>query len=129
MKHGLSLQGGVVALSSGEDWTDDPGATVIMWNSSFELNTADLDNGGVVNVGEFSNLTVAGDDNVFQGNNCTQDGGVIASTTDSSVVIEGGTFTGNSCEGVSFGLRLRHRFLHFSPASVCPKQSSIKRLV
>lgn len=94
-------QGGVLVLSSGDDWVEDPGAVVIMRNSAFESNTAGLDNAGVANVGEFASITVAGDGNLFKGNTCGEDGGVFASTTDTLVTVEGGTFEGNACEGVS----------------------------
>lgn len=91
----------MLALSSGDDWIDDPGGIVIMRNSSFESNTAGFDNGGVANVGEYAKLTVEGDGNRFEANRCSQDGGVFASTTDSLVTFEGGTAKGNSCKGVS----------------------------
>ena len=98
----LVLQGGALALSSGSSWTDDPGAILILRNSSFQSNTARLDNGGVVNVGEFAQATVEGDGNVFEGNTCGADGGVFASTVDTLITVEGGTFKRNSCLLVSY---------------------------
>lgn len=91
----------MLALSDGDDWETAPGAVVILRNSSFINNTANDDNGGVVNVGTFSLLAVEGDGNVFEQNVCGQDGGVVASTTDSLVTFEGGTFKGNMCGLVS----------------------------
>lgn len=103
-------QGGVLALSSGNNLIDKPGAAVIMRNSSFEKNTAGLDNGAVANVEKFASILVEGDGNVFEGNKCGEDGGVFASTTNTMVTIEGGTVNGNSCDGVSHFLGARHPF-------------------
>ncbi|CBJ26637.1 adhesin-like protein [Ectocarpus siliculosus] len=92
-------KGGVVTLSSGEgfpgDAVDEPGPVVILRNSTFTDNWAHLDNAGVVNLGEFATLLVEGDDNVFAGNECGQNGAVFGATTDTVIVIEGGTFFGN----------------------------------
>lgn len=96
-----SPKGAVLALGDGQDWSVNPGGTVIMLNSFFHSNFADNDNGGVVNVGRFARLTIEGDENVFEENACGLDGGVIASTTNSSVTIEGGAFKGNKCGLVS----------------------------
>lgn len=93
------LQGGALVLSNGE--AEFPGAHVIMQNSYFQNNTAGDDNGGVVNVGEFCTLSIEGDGNVFERNSCGQDGGVLATTTDTVVTIEGGTFEDNECGEVS----------------------------
>lgn len=93
----------MLALSSGEDWDTTPGAKVIMRNSTFFNNTANDDNGGVVNLEKFAILMVEGDGNVFEQNACGQDGGVVASTTDTVVTIEGGTFIENTCGEVSRG--------------------------
>lgn len=101
MGNALFWQGGVLVLSSGDDWIDEPGAMVTLRNSSFRWNEADLDNGAVANVEKFALLTVEGDGNVFEKNACGADGGVIASTTDSLVIIQGGTFTRNTCLMVS----------------------------
>eukprot|EP00904_Undaria_pinnatifida_P010820 jgi/Undpi1/6869/HiC_scaffold_21.g09345.m1 len=88
-------KGGALVLSNGE--AEFPGAHVIMQNSYFQNNTAGDDNGGVVNVGEFCTLSIEGDGNVFERNSCGQDGGVLATTTDTVVTIEGGTFEDNEC--------------------------------
>ncbi|CAM9271368.1 unnamed protein product, partial [Ectocarpus sp. 8 AP-2014] len=82
------------------DWVsggggEEPGPVVILRNSTFTDNWAHLDNAGVVNLGEFSTLLVEGDDNVFAGNECGQNGAVFGATTDTVIVIEGGTFFGN----------------------------------
>ncbi|CAM9462085.1 unnamed protein product, partial [Ectocarpus sp. 12 AP-2014] len=92
-------KGGVVTLSSGEGYPGDdvnePGPVAILRNSTFTDNSAHLDNAGVVNLGEFATLLVEGDGNVFAGNECGQNGAVFGATTDTSIVIEGGTFFGN----------------------------------
>lgn len=93
------MQGGVLVLSSGES-LDDPGATVIMRNSSFESNSANLDSGGVVNMDDFTTAVVEGNDNVFDGNECYGDGAVFAASADSSITIEGGLFINNHVEEV-----------------------------
>lgn len=54
-----------------------------------------------MNVGEFAKATVEGDANVFEGNTCGEDGGVFASTVDTLVTVEGGTFNSNACDLVS----------------------------
>lgn len=101
MGYAIFTQGGVLVLSSGDDRIDNPGARVTLRNSSFRWNMADLDNGAVANVEKFASILVEGDGNVFEGNNCGADGGVFASTTDTLVTIEGGTFQGNTCFLVS----------------------------
>ena len=54
-----------------------------------------------MNVAEFSRVTVEGDENLFEGNKCGEDGGVFASTVHTLITVEGGTFKGNTCELVS----------------------------
>ncbi|CAN0356022.1 unnamed protein product, partial [Ectocarpus sp. 12 AP-2014] len=92
-------KGGVVTLSSGEGYpgedVDEPGPVVILRNSTFTDNWAHLDNAGVVNLGEYATLLVEGDGNVFGRNECGQNGAVFGATTDTAIVIEGGTFFGN----------------------------------
>lgn len=90
----------MVVLSTGTNLTF-PGGVVIIQNSSFESNTAHVDNGGVINVGEFARVIVEGDGNVFEQNACGEDGAVFAATTNSLVLIEGGTFKGNNAGRVS----------------------------
>lgn len=91
-----------MSLSSGDNWAE-PGATVIMRNSLFGSNWADLDSGGVVSADEYCTMVVEGDGNVFEGNECYGDGGVIVATTDTSITIEGGLFINNRVEEVSLG--------------------------
>ena len=93
-------KGGVITLSSGEDWENIPGPTVILRNSTFESNTADLGNAGVVYLGEFSSLIVAGDGNVFSDNTCGEEGGVLGGTTNTNITVEGGVFRDNVAEAV-----------------------------
>ena len=93
-------KGGVITLSSGEDWENIPGPTVILRNSTFESNTADLGNAGVVYLGEFSSLIVAGDGNVFSDNTCGEEGGVLGGTTNTNITVEGGVFKNNVAQAV-----------------------------
>ena len=92
----LVTKGGVINMSNGEDPEDGPVA--ILRNSTFMYNQASLDNGGVVNVGSYGLLLVAGDDSVFAFNQVTRSGGVFAATTDTTIVIEGGEFHDNAAE-------------------------------
>lgn len=90
-----------MTLTSGDDWTENPGATLIFRNSTFTANLADLDNGGVVNVGEFCTVRILGENNNFTENKCGVDGGVGSATSNSRIVIEGGTFANNQAGEVS----------------------------
>lgn len=89
-----------MSISSGVDWEDEPGATVILRNSTFKSNTADAGNAGVVNLAEFTTLVVAGDGNVFEGNTCGDDGGVFGGTTNTNITVEGGVFRDNLADAV-----------------------------
>lgn len=91
----------MITLSSGTNWEQDPGPTVILRNSTFESNKADLGNAGVVYLGEFSAIFVEGDRNVFEGNSCKVDGGVFGGTTNTSITVEGGVFRNNKASKVS----------------------------
>lgn len=90
-----TTKGGVVALSSGDDWGDSPGAMAIFENSTFMSNRALADNGGVVNMGEFTTVNISGHENVFAFNECEGDGAVLAATRSTRVTVEGGVFYGN----------------------------------
>ena len=92
-------QGSAIAISNGKSWTR-PGATVIMRNSTFTGNIADIGSAGTVNVGEFATARFEGDGNTFTGNVCGTDGGVLAATTDTSITVEGGWFEGNEAKEV-----------------------------
>eukprot|EP00904_Undaria_pinnatifida_P010819 jgi/Undpi1/6868/HiC_scaffold_21.g09344.m1 len=96
-------KGGVFHTSSGGHWTHDPGATIIVQESYFHSNTAGVDSGGVGYLGEFGTLTVEGDGNMFERNTCSGHGGVFASTSYTSITVEGGTFQGNG-DGQSGGV-------------------------
>lgn len=72
-----------------------------MRNSSFESNAAELDSGGVASMADFSTVIVEGDDNVFDGNECHEDGAVFAASANTSITIEGGLFIHNHVEEVS----------------------------
>ena len=89
-----------MTLSSGDDWEEVPGPTVILWNSTFESNRADLGNAGVVYLGDFSALIVAGDGNVFSNNTCGEEGAVFGGTTNTNITVEGGVFRNNTAEAV-----------------------------
>ena len=90
----------MISLSCGEDRTEEPGATAILINSKFESNTAHLGNAGVVYLGEFSALIVAGDENVFAWNTCGKEGAVFGGTTDTIITVEGGVFKNNEADEV-----------------------------
>ena len=66
-----------------------------MRNSTFRGNIADIASAGVVNVGEFATARFEGDSNNFTGNFCGAYGGVLASSTDTNITVEGGWFEGN----------------------------------
>ena len=72
-----------------------------MRNSTFTNNFAELDNGGVINLGEYASVLIEGDGNNFTGNICNIDGGVLAATTNTNVTVEGGWFEGNKAGEVS----------------------------
>ncbi|CAN0129832.1 unnamed protein product, partial [Laminaria digitata] len=76
----------------------EPGAVVILRNSTFRDNRAEVESGGVLFLGEFVDVTVEGDGNVFEGNYCGTDGGVFAVTTNATVTVEGGLFHKNSAK-------------------------------
>lgn len=88
-----------MALSSGHS-LEEPGATVIMQSSSFESNLADVENGGVVSMAEFTKAVIEGDNNVFDGNKCYGNGAVFAASTNSSIIIEGGLFINNHVDEI-----------------------------
>lgn len=90
----------MISFSSGADWETTPGATVILRNSTFDLNTADGGNAGVVNLAEYTTLIVAGEENRFRGNECGEDGAVFGGTTNTNITVEGGVFRGNFANGV-----------------------------
>ena len=91
-------KGGVIALSSGDK--DRPGPTVILRNSTFESNRADLGEAGVVYLGEHSSVIVAGDGNVFVNNRCNDNGAVLGGTHNTSITVEGGVFRNNVADEV-----------------------------
>ena len=88
----------MIALSSGKEGRLGP--TVILKNSTFESNRADLGEAGVVYLGEHSTLIVAGDDNVFEGNTCGDEGAVLGGTCHTSITVEGGVFRNNVADEV-----------------------------
>lgn len=73
-------------------------------NSTFTDNLADLQNAGVVNLGDFSSLLVEGDDNVFARNACGEAGAVFGATVDTRLVVEGGEFYENEASDVGAGV-------------------------
>lgn len=91
-------------LSGGEDWEDLSGAYVILHNSTFLANRAGLDNGGVLNLDEFSRVNITGDGNVFTENKCAISGGVLAASINTRVTVEGGEFNNNEAGEVSSGV-------------------------
>lgn len=90
----------MIALCSGTNWEDDPGANVTLRNSTFQSNVADIGGGGVVSLDEYTALVVAGDRNVFEGNMCGDGGGVFGGTTNTNITVEGGVFRDNVADMV-----------------------------
>lgn len=88
-------------LSSGSGWEENPGAAVILENSTFNNNIADLDNGGVFSLGKFTSVKIIGNGNVFADNNCGSDGGVLAASVNTRVTVQGGKFSNNKGKVVS----------------------------
>ena len=66
-----------------------------MRNSTFTGNIADVASAGVVNVAEFATARFEGNGNNFTGNVCGAHGGVLASSTNTNITVEGGWFEGN----------------------------------
>lgn len=95
-----NAKGGVIILLKGEDWDETPGPTAILRNSTFKLNTAEFGNAGVVHLDGFSTLVVDGDENVFEGNTCGEDGGVFGGEVNTNITVEGGVFERNDAKAV-----------------------------
>lgn len=85
-------------LSGGDNWTNKTGGSVIMENSTFTSNKGVLNNAGVVTMNDFTNVTVVGDGNVFKDNTCAQGGAVFGADSNSFIMVEGGTFEGNTAD-------------------------------
>ncbi|CBJ33129.1 asn/thr-rich large protein family protein [Ectocarpus siliculosus] len=97
-KNWAGKKGGVINLSGGEDWDDDPGAVLIVQDSSFVFNTALLNTAGGVTMNQFTNTTIVGQGNVFYGNRCALGGAAIGADYNSIITVEGGTFIGNEAD-------------------------------
>lgn len=95
MANATTSKGGALTLLSGNDWHASPGATLILQNSTFQSNTAEFNDGGVVYLGPFATVIVGGDGNVFEGNTCGGDGAVVAASADAMLTVEGGLFLNN----------------------------------
>ena len=80
-------QGGVAVLSSG--------ANITIRNSTFVGNTAQLDAAGAIYLNENTEAHFEGDHNIFTGNKCNVNGGVLAATDNTLVTVEGGIFKNN----------------------------------
>lgn len=85
-----------MVLSSGDNWDENPGAMAVLDNSTFKSNKALADNGGVINMGEFTTVNILGHENVFEFNQCEEDGSILAASTNTLVTVEGGDFFNNS---------------------------------
>lgn len=99
----LHQQGGAIVLSSGADFSTDPGGVVILKDSTFIGSKADRETGGVIYGNEFSEMNITGDRNEFISNRCGTDGAVLAASKNTKVVVEGGNFTKNFAEEVRPG--------------------------
>ncbi|CAM9587167.1 unnamed protein product [Ectocarpus fasciculatus] len=97
-KNWAGKKGGVVNLSKGSHWDDDPGAVLVVQDSRFVSNTALLNNAGGVTMNKFTNTTVVGQGNVFEGNRCAQGGAAIGADYNSIITVEGGTFVSNEAD-------------------------------
>lgn len=95
-------QGGAVTLSSGDNWEDDPGPTIIIRNSTFTGNFAELDSAGAIYVGEYATVKIEGQRNNFTANVCGFTGGVLAATSNTNVTVEGGLFQENEADEVCY---------------------------
>ena len=71
-------------------------------------NVAGLDNGGAINLGEYTVARFEDSGNKFTNNKCNIDGGVVAASTNTNVTVEGGLFEGNDAKEVR-GETLVHR--------------------
>lgn len=92
----ISYQGGAIVMSSGNSWDTDPGGVVTLEKSTFANNIAAGESAGVISLGKFTTVVIAGDRNTFTGNSCGVKGGVLGGTKDTNVIVEGGSFTRNS---------------------------------
>lgn len=91
-----------MTLSSGDDWELEPGGALVLRNSTFTDNLADLQNAGVVNFGEYTSVVVEGDGNVFARNECGAEGAVFGATIHTRLVVEGGEFYDNEASDVGY---------------------------
>lgn len=98
-------------LSSGDN--NFNGATAIIKSSTFTGNTAGYENGGVMSLGLYSKVTIAGDGNVFADNLCDGNGGVLSALSDTKVIIEGGKYSKNLGKRVSFSYSKAFVLLNF----------------
>ena len=84
--------------SGGTNWTYEWGASAILQSSRFSSNRGVLNNAGVVMMNDYTNVTVVGQENVFENNTCAQGGAVFGADTFSLVTVEGGTFVDNAAD-------------------------------
>ncbi|CAN0448965.1 unnamed protein product, partial [Ectocarpus sp. 8 AP-2014] len=97
-KNWAGKKGGVVNLSGGEDWDEEPGAVLVVQDSRFVFNTALLNTAGGVTMNQFTNTTIVGQGNVFYGNRCALGGAAIGADYNTIITVEGGTFIGNEAD-------------------------------
>lgn len=97
------IKAGAIRISGGNGSWGEPGGTLVLRNCTFDANLADQGQGGVFYLAEYSMVTVEGDDNVFTNNYSGDNGGVIATTSDTRIMVQGGNFSGN------FGDEVRQR--------------------
>lgn len=90
----------MITLASGSDWEVNPGPTVILSNSTFKSNSAASGAAGVAYLAEFSALVVAGDGNIFEENECDEDGAIFGGTINTNITVEGGVFKNNKAKEV-----------------------------
>ena len=73
---------------------------MIIRNSTFAGNIADLDSAGAVYLNEYSVVHFEGGGNHFTMNACKDFGGVVAATTNTNITVEGGLFENNEAKEV-----------------------------
>lgn len=113
-----TYKGGAITLSAGDNWTE-PGAAAVLRSSTFRGNDATVDKGGVVYLGNFVNVTVQGEGNVFKENTCGTDGAVFAVSADAIITVEDGIFSNNTGKVRALTATKHPRPLYLIPLFIC----------
>lgn len=104
------IKAGAIRISGGNGSWKEPGGNLFLRNCTFDANLADQEQGGVIYLSEYSAVTVEGDDNTFTNNYSGDSGGVMGTTSNARITVQGGNFSGNigdevrqCCSGVHAG--------------------------